>query len=233
MVTVPEWLLVTVQWVHHLGAVSWVGGSIFYRFVLQPAFRKADTEPTSVRAIGHEFGRIVRVAIVILVVTGAFLAVVHLSAGGNSSAYIGILALKIALAFYMFLVVWLRRRSATAASGDGPVRLLPRLRSALTSTTALLIIGIAVIGLADVLGSLHGHAHGATADASADHHAGDEAHAGEDAHADDDHHAADDAHAGEDAALEAPPEAPDVPDASDAATDDSGGHDSDGHDHSH
>lgn len=211
MVTVPDWLLVTVQWVHHLGAVSWVGGSIFYRFVLQPAFRKADTEPTSVRAVGHEFGRIVRVAIVILVVTGAFLAVVHLSAGGNSATYVGILALKIALAFYMFLVVWLRRRSASAASGDGPVRLLPRVRSALTSTTALLIIGIAVIGLADVLGSLDGHGHGGTADAAVDHHAVEE-----------------EAGAGEDAAPQDPPEAPD---ASDAGTDDSGGHGSDGHGH--
>ena len=218
MVTVPDWLLVTVQWVHHLGAVTWVGGSIFYRFVLQPAFRKADTEPTSVRAIGHEFGSIVRVAIVILVVTGAFLAVVHLSAGGNSATYVGILALKIALAFYMFLVVLLRRRRAAAESGDGPPRLLPRVRSALTSTTALLIIGIAVIGLADVLGSLHGHAHGAAADASADHHAAEEQADAEDAHADDD---------------EPPEDPPDAPDASDAATDDSGGHGSDGHGHDH
>ena len=160
MVSVPEWLLLTAQWVHLMGAVTWVGGSIFFKFVLQPAFRRAGAEPNSVRAIGHEFGNIVRIAIVILVVTGAFMAVVHLTAGGNSRVYIGILALKIALAFYMFLVVWLQRRSASTGTASGSDHLWPRVRRAATSTTTLLILGVVVIGLADVLSAVGGHSDG-------------------------------------------------------------------------
>ena len=191
MVSIPDWLLLTIQWVHHLGAVSWVGGSIFYRFVLQPAFRTAGTETGSVRAIGQEFGRVVRIAIAILVITGAIMAVAHLGAGGNSPQYIGILALKIALAFYMFLVVWLRRRPSTGEGADAPVRPLSRLRRAITSTTALLILGIVVIGLADVLGAVGGHGSGGHSGAgtanghpdapngSADHHESEEAGAGD------------------------------------------------------
>ncbi len=187
MVSVPDWLLLTAQWVHLMGAVTWVGGSIFFKFVLQPAFRGVDNAPGSMRAVGHEFGNVVRIAIVILVVTGAFMAVVHLTAGGNSRVYIGILALKIALAFYMFLVVWLRRRSAPAASSSGSGNLWPGLRRAATSTTALLILGIVIIGLADVLSAVGGHNNGGhghggqaeeveesghieTADVSDDHH---------------------------------------------------------------
>ncbi len=143
-----------------MGAVTWVGGSIFFKFVLQPAFRGADNAPGSMRAVGHEFGKIVRVAIVILVVTGAFMAVVHLTAGGNSRVYIGILALKIALAFYMFLLVWMRRRSAPAASASGSGNFLSSVRRAATSTTALLILGIVIIGLADVLSAVGGHGDG-------------------------------------------------------------------------
>ena len=163
MIPVPDWLLVTIQWVHHMGAVAWVGGSIFFRFVLQPAFRKAGIGQDSARTIGQEFGSIVRIAIVILIVTGAFMAVVHLSAGGNSRLYIGILALKITLAFYMFLLVWLRRRSAPSKDAGGKENFWPRFRRAITGTTALLILGVVVIGLADVLGAVHdsgGHAHG-------------------------------------------------------------------------
>lgn len=160
MISVPDWLLVTVQWVHHMGAVAWVGGSIFFKFVLQPALRTSGTGPDSLRAVGHEFGSIVRIAIIILIVTGAFMAVVHLSAGGNSRLYIGLLALKIALAFYMFLVVWLRRRSAPSENAGEPIHLWTRLRRGLTSTTALLILGVAVIGLADVLGAVGGHGSG-------------------------------------------------------------------------
>ena len=209
MPPIPDWLLVTVQWVHHLGAVAWVGGAIFYRFVLQRAFRTAGAETGSVRTIGHEFGRVVRVAIVILVVTGAFLAVVHLSAGGNSRLYIGILALKISLAFYMFLVVWLRRRAPAGGGSDGPARRWPRIRRALTSTTVLLILGVVVIGLADVLGAVGhgsgGHSHGGDAGVADDHHGASEDTGGtddhhgasEDADAADDHHgASDDAEGG-------------------------------------
>lgn len=173
MVSVPEWLLLTAQWVHLMGAITWVGGSIFFKFVLQPAFRTADNGPGSMRAVGHEFGKIVRIAIVILVVTGAFMAVVHLTAGGNSRVYIGILALKISLAFYMFLVVWLRRRSAPAASAGGSGHFWSSVRRAATSTTPLLILGIVIIGLADVLSAVGhgdgGHSHGGNgADAHAE-----------------------------------------------------------------
>ena len=160
MVSVPDWLLLTAQWVHLMGAVTWVGGSIFFKIVLQPAFRSADTAPGSMRAVGREFGKIVLVAIGILVVTGAFMAVVHLTAGGNSRVYIGILALKISLAFYMFLVVWLRRRAHATKPAGASASFRPGLRRALTSTTALLILGIVVIGLADVLSAVGGHGDG-------------------------------------------------------------------------
>ena len=192
MIPVPDWLLVTVQWVHHMGAIAWVGGSIFFRFVLQPAFRKAGIGRDSARTIGHEFGSIVRIAIVILIVTGAFMAVVHLGAGGNSRLYIGLLALKITLAFYMFLVVWLRRRSAPSNSASGQERFWSRFRRAVTGTTALLILGVAVIGLADVLGAVHGsggHGHGSDGHGSDGHSEVVESNGHvEDSHSSDDHH---------------------------------------------
>lgn len=161
MVAAQDWLLLSAQGMHQLGAVAWVGGSIFYKFVLQRSFRKAGTDSGSIRAIGHEFGRIVRIAIVILVITGAFMAVVHLSAGGNSRAYIAILALKIALAFYMFLVAWLIGRRQGGTSSDSPASGWAPLRRIATGTTTLLALGVVVIGLADVLGAVGGHeAHG-------------------------------------------------------------------------
>ena len=108
-------------------------------------FGAADTEAGTVRSIGQEFRRVVPVAIIILATNGAIIAVAHLTAGGNSLKYIGILALKIALALYMFLVALLLRRRTTgeaAKRSDGSVH---RLRRALTSTTTLLILGIVVI----------------------------------------------------------------------------------------
>ena len=103
----------------------------------------------------------------------------------------GILALKIALAFYMFLVVWLRRRSASTGTASGSDHFWPRVRRAATSTTTLLILGVVIIGLADVLSAVGGHGDGGhdhggqteeveakdhidDPDASDDHHKGEE-----------------------------------------------------------
>ena len=232
MIPAPDWLLYTVQWVHHMGAIAWVGGSIFFRFVLQPAFRKAGIGRDSARTIGHEFGRIVRIAIVILIVTGAFMAVVHLGAGGNSRLYIGILALKITLAFYMFLLVFLRRRSAPSENAGGPGSFWFRFRRAITGTTALLILGVVVIGLADVLGAVHGsdgHDHGSVGHAEA---------AESNGHGSDDHH-----HESEDSVdadmgglkSSEPDKDPQGDDGHDHdhAEDDDGDEGGDGHDHDH
>ena len=187
--SIPDWLLLAIQWVHHLGAVAWVGGSIFYKFVLQPAFRKANTEGQSVRAIGQEFRGIVYIAIIILVVTGVIMSVAHLSAGGNSTAYVALLALKVSLAFYMFLVVWLRRRPSAPRADDAPPGMWRRFKGAITSTAALLVIGIAIIGVADVLGALHGgdgHSHGSSSHSESGH--GTEASDGEADHGHDNGH---------------------------------------------
>ena len=190
--SVPDWLLVTVQWVHHMGAIAWVGGMIFFRLVLQPALRTVGIGGDPVRTIGQEFGSIVRIAIGILIVTGAFLAVVHLGAGGNSRVYIGILALKIALALFMFLVVWLRRRSTPSENAGRSARLWSRIGRGVTGTTALLIVGVVVIGLADVLGAVghggggHGHGSGGHSEVVDTNGHGEAPHDSDDHHADDD-----------------------------------------------
>ncbi len=188
---IPDWLLLFINWIHHLGAVTWVGGNIFYKFIVQPAFRNTDPEAVTFRSIGREIGRVVPVAIAILAVTGAIMAVTHLTAGGNSPEYIGILALKIVLALYTFAVALLISRRAKREGAQPPDGSVPRLRRVLTSTTTLLIVGIVVIGLADVLGSMHGHSAGGHGEAapdagngSEDHHEPDDA--GEDTG--DDHH---------------------------------------------
>ena len=221
MVAVPDWLLLSAQGVHQLGAVAWVGGSIFYRFVLQRAFRRAGTDTGSIRTIGQEFGRIVRVAITILIITGAFMAVVHLSAGGNSRLYIGILALKIALAFYLFLVVLLKSRASRGDKPEGHVTGWHRLRGALTGTTTLLVVGIAIIALADVLGAVGGHGGGG--------HSGGDTGNGHTETSDD----SVDQHESEDAEIEVEEEAGKVEEGHDTPTSEPDNGGSDGHDDGH
>ena len=111
---------VVILWTHAMAAVAWVGGSVFYALVLNPALEEVG--PTEERlsllvVVGREFREVVRLAILIFVVTGGVLIFTRLSVPRVTTAYVGVLAVKIALSLWMF---WLAGRLGRAS--DAPVK---------------------------------------------------------------------------------------------------------------
>ncbi len=152
--TVVDFLLLAIRWCHALGAVAWVGGGIFYLLVLRPAFHRTDPPSEVRRSIGEEFRGLVNTAIIVLVVTGAILTASRLTTDRITTAYMAVLALKIALALYMFAVVRFARRGGATGEPGRTAGRRRQIRAALTSPTALLLVGVAVFGLADLLALL-------------------------------------------------------------------------------
>jgi len=160
-----DWVLVAIRWGHALAAVAWVGGGMFYILVLRPSFRRLPASDETGQAIGTEFRGLVTTAIGVLLVSGAVLAASRLTSEAVTIPYVAVLAVKVALALYMFYVVrFLPARGGRAYPEENPPQLpfaeggvggfrrwLPRLRNRLTSTTAVLIVGVVVFGLSDVL----------------------------------------------------------------------------------
>ena len=152
--SVVDWILVAIRWCHALSAVAWVGGGIFYLLVLRPAFRRAPATSDTNRAIGAEFRGLVNTAIIVLVVTGVILTASRLTADTVTVPYIGVLALKVVLALYMFAVIRFRRRRSSGQDAAVAGSRWVRIRAGLAGPTALLIIGVVVFGLADLLSAL-------------------------------------------------------------------------------
>lgn len=149
-----DWILVAILWGHALAAVAWVGGGMFYILVLRPAFRRNPVPVEAGRDLGSEFRGLVATAIGVLLITGAVLSVSRLTADAVTSPYVGVLVAKITLALYMFYVVrFLRQRDYPEQPAPASDR-RSRIRDRLTSTTAVLIIGVVVFGLSDVLDAL-------------------------------------------------------------------------------
>lgn len=156
-----DWILVAIRWGHALAAVAWVGGGMFYLLVLRPAWRRRDPGPEVGSVVGMEFRGLVTTAMAVLLVTGVVLTVSRLTGGGATTPYVAVLVVKVVLALYMFYTVWLLRPSAEGlrrpSNAEGRVGeggLWRRAGQRLTSTTAVVIIGTVVIGLADVLDAL-------------------------------------------------------------------------------
>ncbi len=153
-----DWFLLLIRWLHGLAAVAWVGGSIFFLVVLRPALKGMHQEAALNRIAGQEFRNLVDTAIWVLLVTGVILAINRLTFGYASGAYGAVLGVKIALAVWMFYLVWFRqRRSANVPPqpSDAPTpALLRTARATFSATNLILILGVVVLLLADILQGL-------------------------------------------------------------------------------
>ena len=153
-----DWFLLVIRWLHALAAVAWVGGSLFFLVVLRPALSNTPQASALNRIAGREFRNLVDTAIWVLLVTGVILSINRLTTGYAGGAYGAVLGLKIALAVWMFYLVWFRqRRSANAPPqpSDSPTpALLRAARATFSVTNLILILGVVVLLLADILRDL-------------------------------------------------------------------------------
>lgn len=154
-----EIILLIIRWAHALAAVFWIGGSLFLLLAARPALRRADLADSSIlaRALAAEFRPLVRTAIAVLLLTGVILTAHRITSDAAGLAYTIALAVKIALSLGAFAIAWTmpqpRRANPDESGRTRPARCSKsaRLRSALRGPTALTIIGITVIGIADLL----------------------------------------------------------------------------------
>ncbi len=147
-----EWLMWLVRWVHVVGAVAWVGGSIFFALALRPYF---SANPEAARRflgpIGGIYRELVDASVIALLVSGIILMFDRLTGDGVGVAWFVVLGIKLALAAWMFYLVWRLRRSGVEPSpGTG---ILGR-ASWLLGYNAIMAIGIVIFLLAGMLRTL-------------------------------------------------------------------------------
>jgi len=148
--------LLVVRWLHLISAAAWIGGSLFYVVVLRPAVRRS---PESARAINaaasSEFRAVVDTCIFVLLATGVILTLNRLTPGVGGVPYVVTVAIKIALAVWMFALARGRRRRLALWDSEAEPAVVPsRLRGmarAVSGYNAIVILGIIVFLLSDLL----------------------------------------------------------------------------------
>lgn len=145
-----DWILLVIRWAHALGAVAWIGGSIFYMFVIRPVFVNFEDLEKVNRSVAIEFQSIVKTAIAILIITGIILTASRLTVEPISTGYVVVLIVKVSVAVYMFYLVWLlkRRQLGNYSPSYG---LRGKLKTVTSSSYTVLFLGVLVFGLADLL----------------------------------------------------------------------------------
>ncbi len=117
-------LRIVLRWGHAVAAVAWIGGSLFFLLVLNPALaavRSSEDRRSLAESVGRSFRDMVRASIAILTLTGALLLVDVVSRPGTSAPLAIALALHATIPVVMFLLTQeLRRGRPRAAPPKSP-----------------------------------------------------------------------------------------------------------------
>jgi len=137
--------MVVIRLFHAVASAAWVGGMLFYLFVLNPALDQMERGPTRsalAGSVGKHFRELTQSAVAVTLLTGAVLTFDGLSQPRVDRAYVVVLAVKIVLALLMVAL----------ASGLGGRRLArPNRPRWLTAPYLIMALGLLVYLLAILL----------------------------------------------------------------------------------
>lgn len=137
-----------VRAVHILAGTAWVGGSLFYLVVVQPALRSFGPAPVLAANIAELFKRMVNICVGVLLLTGGYLVFDRLTQTTLGLPYLIVLGIKIVAALGMFVLAMYM--------AQGNIRRLAK-RSTRFSRVAprlMLALGIVIFILGALLNSL-------------------------------------------------------------------------------
>lgn len=153
--------LVVVRWIHLVASAAWVGGSIFYLFVLRPALRRSPEAGCRINeGTAAEFRVLVDTCIFVILATGIILTFNRLNIGVTGPSYGIVLGVKVALSVWMFILARGRRRRTALLdmyrqNPDPPSGAFRKILRALSGYNTIVILGVIVFLLADLLNTLY------------------------------------------------------------------------------
>jgi uncharacterized membrane protein len=155
--SISDIFMLVITWMHLLSAVAWVGGSIFYLLILRPSLIQESSESTNFMVkLASEFRGLVVTSVIVLLTTGVILGFDRLQEGLISTSYVVVLAFKISISMWMFLLAWFRRRKAAILNpyveqNHAEVSNFGRITQTFSSDYFLVLLGIIVLFLSDLL----------------------------------------------------------------------------------
>ena len=159
--TAGDAFLVAVRWIHLVASAAWVGGGIFYLFVLRPAVRRFPQEGRKINeATAAEFRVLVDTCIFVILVTGIIMTFNRLTDEVVGPPYVIVLAIKVALSVWMFILARGRRRRVILAdlnrqNSAPPMGMFQKIVRAISGYNTIVILGVIVFLMADLLKTLY------------------------------------------------------------------------------
>ncbi len=143
---------------HLVSSAAWIGGSIFYAWVLAPQLRVSEEARKVSPAVARSFGQVVSLSAWTLLATGGYLTFDRLTNTRLAVPYAVVLAVKVLIAVWMFLLAGAlgrSRRGSRRAALQEPKAAPASLRALIPVPTLILALGLVVFLLSAVLTTMY------------------------------------------------------------------------------
>lgn len=152
-VAANEWLMMLVRWIHTIGAVTWIGGSMFFVFIIRPLeHMHPELIRPVLRATGSTYRELVDIAVIAIIVSGLILMFNRLTGNDATPMWFIVLGVKLVIALWMFYLVWHFRQPDfnTAKISNRVIRRL----SWLIGYNAIIFLGVVIFLLTSLMKTL-------------------------------------------------------------------------------
>ncbi|MFL2664456.1 MAG: DUF2269 family protein [Dehalococcoidia bacterium] len=145
-------IVIFIKWLHSVAAMSWVGGSIFFAFIIRPVQMNMKQEYSIVfRNISIIYRDLVDISVIGLILTGIFLMFTKLSENITND-WIIVFSIKLFISIIMFYLIWRFRQEDFSYSSQAK-GLYGKL-SFLLGYNAIIFFGVIIFLLTSIMSEL-------------------------------------------------------------------------------
>ena len=139
---------------HLVSSAAWLGGSLFYAYVLGRRLAGVEEARAVLPAVAEAFGKVVSASAWTLLASGGYLTFTRLT-HEPGVPYAAVLALKILLAVWMILLAGALGRSRSRRRRPARTVPPPRRQTFLPVPTLILVLGLIVFALSAILTTIY------------------------------------------------------------------------------
>lgn len=153
---ITEVFHILIRWAHLISATIWVGGSLFWLLIINPASKKTTVDLKEfANKMSSEFRSLVNTCIFIMIVTGVIMTFNKITPGNIGPTYLIFLGIKILLVLIMIYLVRTKRKTPEYLTKNMAITISSskssKIARVLSNYNLIVIIGLIVYLISDIL----------------------------------------------------------------------------------
>ena len=150
-------LLLSIRWIHLVSASMWIGGSLFYLFILVPALKThthqdRQKQGSLNKVISLNFKRLVDLCLWTLVISGSIILVDRATGNHLNTLYLVAISVKLLLVTILISIIFTKRRLKSSQLDDSQESpLLKKIGYRIAQWQTVAYLGLFILFITEIL----------------------------------------------------------------------------------